>query len=74
METGEYILLFSECERNGRPQCSQLKVRILLTKEEAKNGYGDRPLAGFDPTVEIGNLLGLWDMCEWLCLTAERKS
>lgn len=40
------------------PQCSQLKVRILLTKEEAKNGYRDRLLAGFDPTVEIGNLLG----------------
>lgn len=51
-----------------------VKNQNSLTKEEAKNGERGRLLAAFDTTVDIGSLLTLQNIYEWLCLTAERMN
>lgn len=71
VETGKYILLFDVREKKGRPQRSQLKIKILLAKVEAKNGNRHRLLAVFGTAVGMGNPVTLWDVYESFYLTAE---
>lgn len=70
MWAGTCILLFSSWEEGGGATMCPVRNRISLKKKAGKNEYRDRPLAIFATTVQLGNMLILWDIFEWFCLTA----